>query len=124
MKVDINHSEKQTGLLRKTTHYVVKLIVTFSEEERQIIKDRNLKGETILERPVPSDRKPEQFNGIEDVFNLRISTIMDGKPDEYALSTVAEAKEYDAALRDAMHDLKAFISANAEVENKSSSFEL
>jgi hypothetical protein len=40
MRVTINHFEKKKGLIRKKTVYGIGLSVIFSDEEKQIIKQR------------------------------------------------------------------------------------
>ncbi len=54
MRVSIEHTEKKTGLIRKKTHYCVTCKVNFSEEEKQIIKQRDLGETVVLERPYNS----------------------------------------------------------------------
>lgn len=123
MRVSIDHGETTTGLFAKKTHYTVSVTVQFSEEEKQIIRQRKLEKSIVLERSIPSDRDPRKFDGIEDVFNLTIHKLMGGT-DTYTLETPLEAKEYDEVLRAGLQDLKAFIVGNESVEEKSSSFEL
>jgi len=119
MRVSINHSEKQTGVFRKTTHYIVTVKVDFSEEEKAIIKQRDLKSTVIMTRSTPSHIN----TSIDDIWDLTISKLLSG-PDDYGLETLAKAKDYEEVLIDSLKELKDYISANEEVEEKSKSFEL
>lgn len=124
MKIDIEHREETSGWINKKTYYVVDLRITFSEEEMQIVKQRKLENVVILERGVPANRDRSKFRGMEDVFDLRIGKFARGESDSYAFATPLEAKEYDAELREKLPELKSFIMENAEIEQKSDSFEL
>ena len=124
MSVSIEHSESTTGLFAKKTFHVVTLSVEFSEEEKHIIAQRKLEKDLILERGVPADRNPREFDGLEDVFNLRIGTLIRNRFDKYAFTSPLEAKQYEAKLRELMPDLKAYIMGNQGIEQKSASFEL
>lgn len=123
MKVSISHSEKKTGLFRKSTHYIVALQVVFSEEEKAIIQERDLRYTTIMERNAPSTR-PKDDEKFPDIHHLTISKLLDGKPDEYALSNPALAKEYEDVLRAQLPHLKKLIEDNAAVDRSDDSFEL
>lgn len=123
MKVDINHREETSGWLSKKTYYVVDLTVTFSEEELAIIKQRKLEGDIVIERGIPANQDPGKFKNIEDVFNLSIGKLTRGT-DSYAFSSPRDAKEYEAEIHDIMPKLKQHIMDNAEIEEKSTSFEL
>ncbi len=123
MRVNIEHSEMTTGLLRKTTHYVVSVAVEFSDEEKHIIKSNDLDKTIVLERGVPSDRNAAKFDGMEDIFNLTIRRLLQGR-DSYALSTPAEAKQYEQVLTEQLRALKNFIDENAGIEERSTTFEL
>ena len=124
MRVNIEHKEISKGMLKKKTYHQVDLTVEFSEEEKQIIKQQNLTRTIVLEREPPADRNPGSFQGIEDVLNLTIFHLVDGKPNSHTLATPMDAKQYEADLTDALKSLKAFLDENAGVEEKSKTFEL
>lgn len=141
MKVSITHSEKSTGLLMRRSLHGVSVHVTFSEEERSIIEHRNLKYDVVLERGYSADvsekqaRKQEKrglgrqivtaaIKGADaNSTNLTINKLLRG-PDLYFLATPLEAKEYEEELKKRLVQLKSYIDGNAEVSEKSSSFEL
>lgn len=124
MQVNIEHSEFEKGLLKKTTYYKIDLTIQFSEEEKQIIKERDLaKTLTIMERDVPAHEKPSKYAGIEDLCDLRLARLLNDT-DSYVVATPLEAKQYDPALKEKLVALKEYIEENREVEEKSSSFEL
>lgn len=141
MKVSITHTEKSTGLLRRRILHCVSIHVTFSEEERSIIEQRNLKYDVVLERGHSADisdkqaRKQEKrglgrrivtaaIHGADaNSTNLTINKLMRG-PDLYFFATPLEAKEYEDELKKRLVQLKSYIDGNAEVTDKSSTFEL
>lgn len=138
MKIDIQHVEKSQGLIFRKTLHGVALTVQFNEEERQIIKQRRLQDDVILERDIPADVDPAKIEkrgmaaklatvalkGRDALhYHLTINRLLSGT-DTYFLSTPAEAKGYEADLREKLPLLKAYILDNAEIEQKSDSFEL
>ena len=124
MRVNIAHSEKQQGLLRKTTYYVVTLDVQFSEEEKQIIKEAGIEDELIIERTVSADKNAAKYDGIEDIWNLTIKDLLQSKPDVYAFFTPADAKLYEEQIREQMPKLKQYIEINTKDGMDDTSFEL
>lgn len=141
MKVNIEHKEKTTGVLRRTTLHGVEVRIGFSEEELGVIEARDLKYDVVLERGHSADvsdtkaMKQENrglgrallnaaVNGKDaNTTHLTINKMMKG-PDLYFLSTPLEAKEYEAALKEKLVQLKGYIVENEGVEEKTSSFEL
>ena len=141
MKVSIDHTEKTTGVLRKTTLHGVQIHVQFSEEEQAVIEGRDLRYDVVLERgysaDIPEGKAMKQenrslgrallnaaVNGRDaNTTNLTINKLMNG-PDLYFLATPLEAKEYEDVLKGKLVQLKDYIVGNERVEEKSSSFEL
>lgn len=123
MRVSIEHEEEKHGLFRKTTYYTVSLTVDFSEEEKQVIKDSDLGDSLILERPPQANIK-DSTQGLEDIFHLRIKDLVKGKPDKHTWATPAEAKNYEADLKEVLPKLKEYIEQNSGIEEKSTTFEL
>jgi hypothetical protein len=127
MRVQINHNETTSGFFRTTTKYEVVVRVEFSAEELAIIRQRNLADTIVLRRdPQAFQRKrfsPDELARLQDVIDLKISNLMKG-PDSYICDTPLEAKNYEANLTDALKQLKSYIFANAEISDKSKSFEL
>ena len=122
MRVSIDHKESSTGFLKKKPIYTVLLRVDFSEEELHVIKRDKLEKFVIMERPASFNINGKGLP--EDTFFLKINRLLNGKTDEYALSTPAEAKGYEHELVEALKGLKAFLEANQEIEQKSQTFEL
>lgn len=141
MKVSIEHKEKTTGMLRKTTFHGVEVSVTFSEEERSIIEQRDLKYDVVLERGYSADISESKamaqenrglgrklltaaISGVDaNTTHLTISKLMKG-PDLFYLSTPLDAKAYEDQLKDGLVTLKGYIVGNEGIEEKSTSFEL
>jgi hypothetical protein len=123
MRVSIDHGEMTSGFFAKKTFHTVTVRVDFSEEEKHIIKKTRIEKATVVERGVPADRNPRQFEGIEDVFNLTVHKLLEG-PDTYAFETPLEAKEYEELFKASLQNLKAHLVGNTGIEQKSSSFEL
>lgn len=118
MKVQIKHSEEKTGIFKKRTFYKVTLEVQLTEEEKAVIKARNLAKDIIFERVAPAtlDHDPDL------PFNLTFKTLVNGV-DEYTLNTPHEAKEYDDLLKEKLKLAKAYLGENTE-KGEDSSFEL
>ena len=142
MKVSLSHNEKQTGMIRKTTHHGVTVHVQFDASETAIIQERKLEKTIVVERDPGSDVDVEKLanrgvgmsiatglvkaatQGMDSLnFDLTIATLLRG-PDTYFLSTPLEAKEYEGRLREQLPVLKDYILGNEAVEQQSDSFEL
>lgn len=141
MKVTINHVQKKTGMIRKTTHHGVSVLVKFSTEELAVISERQLEKDIIMERDYPSDMSDAAVekhankgvggkllkmavSGADALhFHLTVRKLMNGE-DTYFLSTPMEAKSYEEELKESLVKLKNWIVGNAEVEQETASFEL
>jgi hypothetical protein len=137
MKVKIEHVEKSTGLIRRTTHYGVSVHVEFNGEESAIIQQRGLEKDIVLERDYPSDVDAEKHEGkglarklakaalagADSLhFHLNVRKLRDG--DTYFMSSPLEAKNYEAAVKEKLVELKAYILGNQGIEQKSDTFEI
>ncbi len=137
MKVTINHTEKTTGMLRRTTHHGVYVKVDFSAEEAAIIQQRSLEKDVVLERDYPSDVDPEKHEskglarklaqaavaGADTLhYHLNIRKLRDG--DTYFMSSPLEAKTYETVLKEKLVELKGYIMGNQGIEQRSDSFEI
>ena len=111
--------------------------VTFTEEEKAIIKARNLTSMIIVERDVPADQDEEKHanRGIAtrvvtglikgadaNNFHLSVTKLLKG-PDTYFFNDLAQTKGYSEELKERLADLKGYIEANEEA-GKDESFEL
>lgn len=141
MKVTINHVQKTTGMIRKTTHHGVTVKVQFSSAELAIIRQRHLEPDVVLERGYSSELSPAQIEKQEnrslgksllkaavsgrDSLNthLTVATLMKGE-DTFYLGRPVEAKEYEDELKAGLVQLKGWIEGNADVETETASFEL
>lgn len=141
MKVTINHVQKTTGMIRKTTHHGVAVKVEFNAEELAVIRERQLEKDVILERGYPSDMSDSQIEKHESKglgrklltaavsggdalhFHLTVNKLMKGE-DIYFIGTPMEAKAYEEELKGGLVTLKNWIIGNAEVETETASFEL
>lgn len=141
MKVTINHVQKTTGMIRKTTFHGVSVKVDFNTEELAIILERHLEPDVVLERGYSADLSQNQIekqesrgvgkkllkaavSGFDSMStDLTVTKLMKGE-DVFYLARVVEAKEYEEQLKDGLVQLKGWIVGNAEVEKETASFEL
>ena len=112
------------GSLDKSGLLLTSVTVEFTEAERHILK----KSEdfVVLERgPSSTNRKltAQEQQKFYNVLCLRISDLLKGA-DTFAVLSPAEAKTYDASLREALKDLKAHIESNASAPVGAGTFEL
>jgi hypothetical protein len=132
MKVTINHVQKKTGLIRKTTFHGVSVKVVFNTEEQAVIRERKLEKNVILERGYPADMSDmaadkhanrglgrrlltAAVSGADaNDFHLSVNKLMRGE-DVYFLGTPMEAKDYEEQLKEGLVKLKNWIVGNADV---------
>jgi hypothetical protein len=127
MRVTIEHREKTTGLIRKTTLHEVHTRVEFSAQEQGIIRQRKLSKTIVMDRgPDAQAQKnvtPDRVASFGDFFDLKISDLEKGA-DVYRLSSPLEAKVYDEKLKAHLRTLKEYLEGNAETRTGAESFEL
>jgi len=109
MRVSIEHGTVRQGLLFKTTYYSVDLVVHFSHEETQIIRQRKLERAVLLNRR-PANAKVDDR---DDRFTLTVGHVVKGR-DQYLAANPAAAKAYQAQLLAALEELKDWLSLNAD----------
>ena len=141
MKVTINHVQKTSGMIRKTTFHGVSVQVQFNAEELAVITERQLGHDIVLERGYPADMSDMAIEkhanrGLgrklltaavsgkdANDFHLSVNKLIKGE-DTYYLGTPMEAKAYEDELKDGLVKLKNWIVGNAAVETETASFEL
>jgi hypothetical protein len=141
MKVTINHVQKTSGMIRKTTYHGVAVKVDFNTEELAVIRERKLEHDIIMDRGYPADMSDGQIekhankglgskllkaavSGKDALhFDLSVAKLMKGE-DVYFLGTPMEAKAYEEELKEGLVKLKNWIVGNADVEKETTSFEL
>lgn len=138
MKVSIKNVEKTVGvLILKRTLYGVECTVTFTEEEKAIIKERNLGELVILERKPPADVDAEAheerhvalkvatavWKGRDaNHFHLTPNKLLRG-PETYWMNSVVNCKNYVLDLKEALTLLKDGI-ADSRDKSEDETFEL
>ncbi len=127
MQVSIEHREATSGLFKKVTLQEVAITVQFTEEERAIIKKHRLEQAIVLERE-PNAYRTKHLTQAEriqlaDVFHLKVDSLLRGT-DVYACDTPLEARQYDANLKDALRNLKAYLTENVDAPAGVETFEL
>ena len=127
MRVSIEHRETISGLFKKVTLHEVATIIQFTEEERAIIRKRRLEEAVILERE-PNAYRTKHLSEAQklefaDIFHLKVGNLLKGT-DVYACDTPIEARQYDAKLKDALQNLKAYLAENVEAPIGTETFEL
>lgn len=113
MRISITHHAVRRGLLFRRTFYAVDLLVHFTHEETQIIRQRRLEDAVLLERR-PATAKVDDR---DDRFILRVAHLTSGA-DRFLTATPAAAKVYQAELLEALEQLKLWLGANAEVAER------
>lgn len=114
MRVSITHETVRKGWLFKTTYHAVELSVAFSHEEKQIIRQRNLRHTKLLDRR-PATAKVDDRN---EKFELRLADIADGQTDRFLCATPSKAKLYEEALLSVMQQLKLWLNDNADTGDR------
>lgn len=138
MKIDIKSVEKKSGgmFFKKTLHGVA-LTVTFSEEERAIIRERRLENDIILERGYSAEVNVEKvanrtlvgkiakaaIKGVDSFTpDLTVHKLLVGT-DTHFFHTPLEAKDYTDELKAKLPDFKVHVMENAAA-GEDQSFEL
>lgn len=123
MRITIEQKEKsEKGWFKAKTYYVVRCKVDFSEEELQIIKDRELGQDVVLERPPSCNLKVSEFDDPRQYY-LYVDDLVQ-RADNYACPTPFDAKEYERELEVMLRKMKAYIDQNASLDGGSRTFEL
>ena len=138
MRVDIKPVRKSKGLIFTKKLHGMQLSVQFSEEEKAIIKERDLELTILMERDTPVDVNDHKIqnrglvkklaiaatSGVDALgFHLTFRKLLKG-PDIYYFSTPIDAKHYAAELREEILPLaKAYLEGNKE-NATSDSYEL
>lgn len=111
MRVKIYTEEIRAGFPFKKTYYEVCLIVDFTHEEKQIISQRGLMDDVLMERR-PADARPDDD---ERWFALQIRHLIERKPDRHRCATPSDAKIYQANVTGVMQSFKLWLDDNAEL---------
>jgi len=120
MKVDIQKSEGQIGLIFKKKIHIVTLSVQLTEEEKKIIELTDIRDHVVCERPI---RAGVEKSADPDLFHLFVRHLLKDEPDVYEFENLADANSYANALPGSLKNLKDFINDNKEAP-ESTSFEL
>ena len=114
MRVSISHHDVRRGLLFKTTYHEVHLLVAFTHEEKQIIRQRNLLKTKLVDRR-PTDAKVDDR---DQKFELRVEHLMDGKTDRFLCANPSKAKIYEEDLLAVLQQMKLWLDDNAETGSR------
>jgi hypothetical protein len=114
MRIDISHHDVRKGLLFRKTMHEVHLTVAFSHEEKQIIRQRRLGAQVIVQRR-PADAKVDDR---DDKFVLRLRDLLDGRTDRFLLATPSAAKIYEEDLIAMLAQVKLWLTDNAETAGR------
>lgn len=110
MRVSITHHDVRRGWLFPKTLHEVHLTVSFSHEEKQIIRQRRL-GETTLLRRRPATAKVDER---DEKFVLRLGDLLDGRTDCFLCATPSASKIYEEEVLRMMAEVKLWLTDNAE----------
>jgi hypothetical protein len=112
MRLTIEHTEKKKGFLKKTTEYRVSAIIEWTEEERAIVKERQL-GKFVVWHEETDDEVIGNFDVNIDVLlpdKKKSSTNESGR----GFDNPIQAQEWEAKVTQGIKDMKEFIYSNAE----------
>lgn len=125
MKVDIKNRHERTGMLRKTDHYYVDVTVTFTEEEKQIIKQHKYHDQLLVQRVNKQTEKemPTSLMGKAALIaktsafglndgHLRVHLLLKGT-DSHSLPDPLSARQYQEEVVGALRHLKEHLGAQA-----------
>lgn len=110
MRVAISHQDVRKGFLFKQTYYEVRLSVTFSHEEKHIIRQRRLAQTKLIDRR-PATAKVDDR---DEKFELRLGDLLDGRADRFLCATPSAAKIYEEDVLKVMAQVKLWLTDNAE----------
>lgn len=110
MRVSIEHHEVRRGFIFKKTLHEVWLTVSFTHEEKQIIRQRNLTKTKLLDRR-PANAK---VDARDEKFELRIDHLLGGQTDRFVCATPSKSKIYEDELLGMLAQVKLWIGDNAE----------
>jgi len=114
MRISISHHDVRRGLLFRKTMHEVHLSVAFTHEEKQIVRQRRLGDQVILQRR-PANAKVDDR---DSKFVLRLGDLLDGRTDRFLLATPSAAKIYEEDLIRMLAQVKLWISDNAETAGR------
>lgn len=112
MRVKIESEEKRGGFIFKRPYVDVLLTVDFTHEEKQIIRQRHLLEQVLIER-IPAGAKPDDD---PDWYALKVKYLFERKPDRHRCANPFDAKTYRANLEAALQSLKLWLDENAELD--------
>lgn len=107
----VNVERKEVGLFKKRLR--TSISITFTEEEKAIVKSRGLQNHWIWEGTV---------NGIP--CGCSLGSMVKGRVYNYDADTVAQAEGWVLMYREGLEKTKALIQANAGDTKKSDTFEI
>ncbi|MBT2132359.1 hypothetical protein [Aliiroseovarius lamellibrachiae] len=114
MRVSISHHVIRKGFIFKKTYHEVHLMVAFTHEEKQIIKQRGLLKTKLVDRR-PADAKNDAR---DEKFELRVEHLMDGQIDRFLCATPSKSKIYEESILAVMGQMKAWLDDNAETGSR------
>jgi hypothetical protein len=114
MEATIEHTEQRGGFLWLELYCQVAVTVTFTKQERDIIKRYKLHDNWLLKRrpPASSNCSLEREQADPARWWLTLGKLLEGT-DYYDFKTPLEAKTYDAEVRRALPPTRNFIHQNA-----------
>lgn len=116
LKIDIETGTKTTGLFSKKTFYTVILKIQLSEEEKAIIKSRQLEEHVIMEMPQPASIEMAR------TWTITFENLLAGEY-YYDTNTPAEAKVYQDKLIKSLKSAKEYL-LNNETDAENISLEI
>ena len=110
MRVKIEHREVQEGMIFRATFHEVHLTVDFTHEEAQIIRQRGLTEELIVERWPAGAKETDD----PEWYALKVGHLLTRRPDRFRCANPSEAKRYEAQLLEALQYIKLWLAENAD----------
>jgi hypothetical protein len=117
MKVSLRTVEETSGLIRKTTEYVLYVKVELAPEEKAAIKKAGIEDLLLMEY---------SYKGLE--LNWKVKSVVyesdKGKESRFVGSNAMERNEIEGNVKSALKALKSQIEAQMSSSNRAESFEI
>jgi hypothetical protein len=109
VRVTILHIEEKAGRIFKRTVHTVVCSVVFTELELQVIEQRGLENDVLMERIPTTAKKDDDPNK----YVLTVGSLLNGE-DRFPCRTPLSAKQYEEELTEKLESLRGYIDGNID----------
>ena len=124
MRVEIKYSDKSTGMLSKTLHYVIDFQFFFSEEEKAVIRKADLSGIPFLNRSAPSDSEDYGNTDLDIKYLVTVGQLVKEGGFTHAAVSKRYAHDFVVLAKEALPKLKDLITQYADLSLEDETIEL